>query len=101
MTNSEEEQKKKQEEQKQIEPEKQSGKVKKPRSPAQIESYKRAAAARAANVAKRKGEAVKANVNIEKPATENPPKKTGESPIRNAPKPKKRLEIKLGRYRFL
>ena len=76
-------------------------KVKKPRSPAQIESYKRAAAARAANVAKRKGEAVKADVNIEKPATENTPKKTGESPIRNAPKPKKRLEIKLGRYRFL
>ena len=100
MTNSEEEQKKKQEEQQKA-AEKQPEKVKKPRSPAQIESYKRAAAARAANVAKRKGEAVKANVNIEKPATENPPKKTGESPIRNAPKPKKRLEIKLGRYRFL
>jgi len=100
MTNSEEEQKKKQEEQQKA-AEKQPEKVKKPRSPAQIESYKRAAAARAANVAKRKGEAVKANVNIEKPATENPPKKTGESPIRNAPKPKKKLEIKLGRYRFL
>jgi hypothetical protein len=100
MTNSEEEQKKKQEEQQKA-PEKQPEKVKKPRSPAQIESYKRAAAARAANVAKRKGEAVKANVNIEKPASENTPKKTGESPIRNAPKPKKKFEIKLGRYRFL
>ena len=100
MTNSEEEQKKKQEEAKK-EPEKQPEKVKKPRSPAQIESYKRAAAARAANVAKRKGEAVKADVNIEKPATENIPKKTGESPMRNAPKPKKKIEIKLGKYKFL
>ena len=96
MTESE----KKQEEAKK-EPEKQPEKVKKPRSPAQIESYKRAAAARAANVAKRKGEAVKADVNIEKPATENIPKKTGESPMRNAPKPKKKIEIKLGKYKFL
>ena len=98
--NSEEEQKKKQEEQQKA-PEKQPEKVKKPRSPAQIESYKRAAAARAANIAKRKGEPVKADVNIEKPATENTPKKTDESPIRNAPKPKKKFEIKLGKYKFL
>ena len=100
MMNSEEEQKKKQEEQQKA-PEKQPEKVKKPRSPAQIESYKRAAAARAANIAKRKGEEVKADVNIEKPATENTPKKTDESPIRNAPKPKKKFEIKLGKYKFL
>ena len=96
MTESE----KKQEEQQKA-PEKQPEKVKKPRSPAQIESYKRAAAARAANIAKRKGEAVKADVNIEKPASENTPKKNSESPIRNAPKPKKKLEIKLGKFRFL
>ena len=91
----------KKEEEQQKAPEKQPEKVKKPISPAQIESYKRAAAARAANIAKRKGEAVKADVNIEKPASENTPKKNSESPIRNAPKPKKKLEIKLGRYRFL
>ena len=96
MTESE----KKQEEQQKA-PEKEPEKVKKPRSPAQIESYKRAAAARAANIARRKGEAVKADVNIEKPASENTPKKNNESPIRHAPKPKKKLEIKLGRYRFL
>ena len=97
MTKQEEQETKPQETQQEKQPEK----VKKPRSPAQIESYKRAAAARAANIAKRKGEAVKADVNIEKPATENTPKKTGESPIRNAPKPKKKLEIKLGKYKFL
>ena len=91
----------KKEEEQQKAPEKQPEKVKKPRSPAQIESYKRAAAARAANIAKRKGEAVKADVNIEKPASENTPKKTDESPIRNAPKPKKKFEIKLGKYKFL
>ena len=96
MTESE----KKQEEQQKA-PEKEPEKIKKPRSPAQIESYKRAAAARAANIAKRKGEAVKADVKIEKPDAENTPKKTDESSIRSISKPKKKFEIKLGKYKFL
>ena len=95
MTESE----KKQEEQ-QKEQEKPQDKVKKPRSPAQIESMKKAVAAHAANAAKKKGEAQKPTVNVEK--HDMPDSRKKEEPSKkNAPKPKKKLEIKLGRYRFL
>ena len=95
MTESE----KKQEEQ-QKEQEKPQDKVKKPRSPAQIESMKKAVAAHAANAAKKKGEAQKPTVNVEKPDMPDSRKKE-EPSKKNAPKPKKKLEIKLGKYRFL
>ena len=95
MTESE----KKQEEQ-QKEQEKPQDKVKKPRSPAQIESMKKAVAAHAANAAKKKGEAQKPTVNVEKP--DMPDSRNKEEPAKkNAPKPKKKLEIKLGKFRFL
>ena len=95
---------KKQEEQKQEEAKKESEKlqekVKKPRSPAQIESMKKAAAAHAANAAKKRGEAQKPTVNVEKP--EMPDSRKKEEPSKkNAPKPKKKIEIKLGKYKFL
>jgi hypothetical protein len=95
MTESE----KKQEEQ-QKEQEKPQDKVKKPRSPAQIESMKKAVAAHAANAAKKKGEAQKPTVNVEKPDMPDSRKKE-EPSKKNAPKPKKKLEIKLGKFRFL
>ena len=90
---------KKQEEQ-QKEQEKPQDKVKKPRSPAQIESMKKAVAAHAANAAKKKGEAQKPTVNVEKPDMPDSRKKE-EPSKKNAPKPKKKLEIKLGKFRFL
>ena len=90
---------KKQEEQ-QKEQEKPQDKVKKPRSPAQIESMKKAVAVHAANQAKKRGEAQKPTVNVEKPDMPDSRKKE-EPSKKNAPKPKKKLEIKLGKYRFL
>ena len=90
---------KKQEEQ-QKEQEKPQDKVKKPRSPAQIESMKKAVAAHAANAAKKRGEAQKPTVNVEKP--DMPDSRKKEEPAKkNVPKPKKKLEIKLGKFRFL
>ena len=90
----------KKEEEQQKEQEKPQDKVKKPRSPAQIESMKKAVAAHAANAAKKKGEAQKPTVNVEKPDMPDSRKKE-EPSKKNAPKPKKKLEIKLGKFRFL
>ena len=95
---------KKQEEQKQEEQQKEQekpqDKVKKPRSPAQIESMKKAVAAHAANAAKKRGEAQKPTVNVEKP--EMPDSRKKEEPTKkNESKPKKKIEIRLGKYKFL
>ena len=61
---------------------------------------KKAVAAHAANAAKKKGEAQKPTVNVEKPDMPDSRKKE-EPSKKNAPKPKKKLEIKLGKFRFL
>ena len=67
MTESEKKQEEQKQEEQQKEQEKPQDKVKKPRSPAQIESMKKAVAAHAANAAKKRGEAQKPTVNVEKP----------------------------------